>query len=230
MGKMIVFSCLFLLFAGFVSGSIDADFSCVVDGCVEGSLVNWSVSVLNNINRSVVVGDVFVVDVGTYQLIALHNSEDVLLKPGGLHVFRFQNLVPAPLNGGYTFQFKPCFNVSAGDDSAVVCRDFVESFNVLPLSKVKCFSDSDCGSAESCLRSAGKCKVLDCSSGEVVVGHKCVLSGCSWFQYRFGSGCIFNPLIITSLVLLVFGFVLVVLGFSFRPKKRKNKKGSKKRS
>lgn len=228
MKGLFVLLCAFLLVAGVVSATIEADFDCGVGDCVEGSSVNWSITVYNNINKSIVVGQLFVVDVDTNQLIALHNSEDIELAPKELHVFKFENLVPAPSNGGYTFQFKPCFNASSGKESSVVCKDSVDSFSVIPLSKIECFSSSDCGTNEFCFGDTKKCKSLDCKSGEVIVGHECVLPVCSWFENNSSKGCSVNPLLLLSSVLVFVGIILFVIASNIKGKRKKNKKGSKK--
>ena len=228
MKGLFVLLCVFLLVVGLVSATIEADFDCGVGDCVEGSSMKWSITVFNNINSSIVVGQLFVVDVDTNQLIALHNSEDIELAPKELHVFKFENLVPAPLNGGYTFQFKPCFNASLSNLSAVVCKDAVESFSVIPLSKIECFSSSDCDTNKFCFGDIKKCRILDCKSGEVIVGHECVLPVCSWFEINSSSGCSVNPLFLLSAVLVFVGIILFVIASRVKSKKVKNKKGSKK--
>ena len=229
MKRLFVLFFVLLLAAAFVHAGIDASFVCDNNNCVEGASMNWSVSIFNNINKSIVVGQIYIVDVNTNQLIALHNSEEVLLAPQESHVFSFSNLVSAPISG-YTFSFRPCFNASLGDVSSVVCKSSAKTLTVVPLSKIECFSSSDCDSNEFCLSDTKKCKPLSCKDGEVIADHKCVLPVCAWYQSAVSDGCVFNPLLVISVLLIVVGVVLFVIASKIRVKKVKNKKGSKKRN
>ncbi len=227
--KIILSLFVFLLTVSFVSATIDVDFACERNDCMEGSSINWTITILNNINKTITIGDILVKDIDTNQLIAFHNSEDIELVPLGVHIFKFSNLVPAPMQGGYTFQFVPCFQASIGDETAEICRNAMKSLTVLPLSKVECFADTDCSSSEFCNTHVKKCKPLECNKGEVIAEHQCLKLKCAWFEKNDEGACSFNP----AVFIISFIIVLVVITSLYtdngKKKKRKTKKKKRKK-
>lgn len=227
MKKTIMPLFVLLLSISFVSATIDVEFACSDSSCTEGTSMNWTITVLNNINRTIAVGDIMVKDINTNQLIAFHNSEGIVLGPQELHVFEFSNLVPAPMAGGYTFLFVPCFQVIVENETADICRDTMKSLTVLPLSKIECFADSDCSFMEYYNKDIMKCKPLECEKGQVITEHQCLNLKCAWFENNDGGACSYNPAV--SIVAIIIAIIVITTIYANKGKRKPKKRSKKKK-
>ena len=162
----------------FVRASIDASYECREKNCMEGTEIDFTVNIYNNINKSINVGDVYIKDNDYSVILGFDLSESVVLNPDEVRSFNFTSLIKAPIKG-YTFYYVPCFKMSYVDkpeDVFEICGKTVKSFTVIPLSEIECKEDSECEEDEYCNTfSIYKCRKLKCSSNESAVNHSCIL-------------------------------------------------------
>jgi len=162
-----------------VTASIDASYKCKEKNCMEGTEIDFTVNIYNNINKSINVGDVYIKDRDYGTVLGFDLSEKVVLSPNEVRSFNFTSLIKAPTKG-YTFYYIPCFKMSyvnKPEDIFEICGKTVKSFTVLPLSKIECKEDSECEEDEYCNTfSIYKCRKLECNPNETAVNHSCVIS------------------------------------------------------
>jgi len=162
-----------------VTASIDASYKCKEKNCMEGTEIDFTVNIYNNINKSINVGDVYIKDRDYGTVLGFDISEKVVLSPNEVRSFNFTSLIKAPTKG-YTFYYIPCFKMSyvnKPEDIFEICGKTVKSFTVLPLSKIECKEDSECEEDEYCNTfSIYKCRKLECNPNETAVNHSCVVS------------------------------------------------------
>jgi hypothetical protein len=155
--------------------SIDASYECDKKSCVEGSMVHWTVPVSNNINKTITVEYIRLVNENALSIAYYDAERNKTLNPDESYVYKFDTLITAPPSG-YTWYYKPCMRVliEGAAESEFVCKDAVKSFTVLPKEKTGCLTDSDCAINEFCEDYTLKCAKLECESGNVVKDHGCV--------------------------------------------------------
>ncbi|MFH1642623.1 MAG: hypothetical protein ABIC04_07045 [Nanoarchaeota archaeon] len=162
----------------FVRASIDASYECREKNCMEGTEIDFTVNIYNNINKSINVGDVYIKDKDYGAVLGFDISENIVLGPDEVHGFNFTSLVKAPTKG-YTFYYAPCFKMSYSDKPEEVfeiCGKTVKSFTVIPLSEIECKEDSECDDNEYCNTfSIYKCRKLECKPNEVAINHSCAV-------------------------------------------------------
>ncbi len=163
----------------FVRASIDASYECREKNCMEGTEIDFTVNIYNNINKSINIGDVYIKDRDYGTILGFDLSESVVLNKDEVRSFNFTSLVKEPVKG-YTFYYVPCFKMSYADKPEEVfeiCGKTVKSFTVLPLSKIECKEDSECEEDEYCNTfSIYKCRKLECEPNETALNHSCVPS------------------------------------------------------
>jgi cbb3-type cytochrome oxidase subunit 3 len=159
------------------SAAVDSSYRCEDENCMEGTEIKFSVNIFNNINKTIIVKDVYIRDKDYGTVLAYDVSKDVFLKPNEAHQFNFTNLVKAPTKG-YTFYYVPCFTVSheeTPEEESEICGKIVKSITVIPLDKIECRSDDECADDEYCNTfSLYRCEKLECGEDETIVNHKCV--------------------------------------------------------
>ena len=200
----------------FVRASIDSSYECREKNCMEGTEIDFTVNIYNNINKSINIGDVYIKDKDYGTILGFDLGEKVVLNKDEVRSFNFTSLVKAPVKG-YTFYYVPCFKmsyVSRPEEVFEICSKTVKSFTVIPLSEIECKEDSECEEDEYCNTfSIYQCRELECNPNETVVNHSCVPS---------------EPKKVVSInwgnVILTAGFVVlaVVLLFLFIGRKQKH--------
>ena len=162
-----------------VTAAIDANYECKEKNCMEGTEIDFTVNIYNNINKSINVGDVYIKDKDYGTVLGFDLGEKVVLSPNDVRSFNFTSLIKAPTKG-YTFYYIPCFRMSYVDKPEEVfeiCGKTTKSFTVLPLSEIECREDSECEEDEYCNTfSIYKCKKLECKPNETIFNHSCVIS------------------------------------------------------
>ncbi len=162
-----------------VTAAIDASYECREKNCMEGTEIDFTVNIFNNINKSINVGDVYIKDKDYDTILGFDLGEKVVLSPNEVRSFNFTSLIKAPTKG-YTFYYIPCFRMSYVDKPEEVfeiCGKTIKSFTVLPLSGIECREDSECEEDEYCNTfSIYKCKKLECKPNETIFNHSCVIS------------------------------------------------------
>ncbi|PIN78916.1 hypothetical protein COY26_04770 [Candidatus Woesearchaeota archaeon CG_4_10_14_0_2_um_filter_33_10] len=162
----------------FVRASIDASYECREKNCMEGTEIDFTVNIYNNINKSINVGDVYIKDNDYSVILGFDLSEKIVLNPDEVRSFNFTSLIKAPTKG-YTFYYVPCFKMSYAnkpEEVFEICGNTVKSFTVIPLSEIECKEDSECEEDEYCNTfSIYKCRKLECKSNEAAVNHSCAL-------------------------------------------------------
>ncbi len=199
-----------------VTAAIDANYECKEKNCMEGTEIDFTVNIYNNINKSINVGDVYIKDKDYGTVLGFDLGEKVVLSPNDVRSFNFTSLIKAPTKG-YTFYYIPCFKmsyVSKPEEVFEICGKTVKSLTVIPLSKIECKEDSECEDDEYCNTfSIYKCRKLECNPNETAVNHSCA---------------VIEPKKIVIInwwnVILTFGFIVlaVVLLFLFIGRKQKH--------
>ncbi len=172
-----IFLVVFLVGNMMVSAAVDSNYECEDENCMEGTKISFNVTVLNNINKTIIVKDVYIKERDYGTILAYDTSDDIVLNLNEAYDFRFESTVKAPTQG-YTFYYVPCFTVSHmenPDEETEICGKIVKSFTVIPLDKIECRTDDGCADDEYCNTfSLYKCVKLDCEEGQTIVNHKCV--------------------------------------------------------
>ena len=204
--KWLIFCLMVLLSCSLAFASIDSAAECEKKSCVEGSMVHWTVPVSNNINSSIIIEYIRIVDDNSLSMAYYDAERNKTLEPGESYIYEFDTLIAAPPSG-YTWYYKPCMRVrlEGSSESQFVCKDAVKSFTVLPRSKADCFLDSDCAVNEVCDGYTLKCKALECEDGDVVKDHEC--SSESFYEKISGA----RNMILISIGVVVLIIVAIVL-------------------
>ena len=188
---------LYLMFAIFlalvVNAGIDVEIICDHKDCMEGTKMTFNVTITNNLEKDIVVGDIYVKEIlgeidyadvslggklGTnkYGKVVLLNQEQTIpFSAGSTRVITVRKDVVIPTEG-YTFYGIPCMRVVVYNNSKVssygdVCARTVESYNAVPLSEVECENDFVCSYDEKCVYY--KCDKLKCNETEIALNHSC---------------------------------------------------------
>ncbi|MAG08360.1 hypothetical protein CMO89_02720 [Candidatus Woesearchaeota archaeon] len=178
--KKIILLILLLLNIGIVSAAIDIEYNCHDKRCLEGTTVDYSFIIYNNIDKKIDIGNLFLKEEGTGRILENHSVAERVF-PGEHKTFNFTSSVKAPLEG-YTFYFYPCFTTVISNETEIteagdVCGEAQKTISVIPLSKIQCESNKDCSAREYCNMDLFKCKPLRCEEGDFIAGHKCTSLG-----------------------------------------------------
>jgi len=172
-----------ILFATLANAAIEATYSCADSRCLEGTPINYTISIYNNLNDSIQINYLLIGDADTQQIISTYRLEKEL-KPSESYTFTYEDKVVAPKEG-YTFQYAPCIDVNLLNDDksirekGIVCDKVTRSLTVLPLSKIECEADWQCANNQFC-DNFYKCKELKCENYTVPLMHKCTSYNALW--------------------------------------------------
>ena len=204
-------------------GTIDSYHKCSNKACLEGTDVNFTVVINNNLNEPITVDDIYIRDVETGRILAIDvNKEKIILK-GEQKEFVLPSTILAPIQG-YTFYYIPCFQAKAFNETDLlgqraICGKTIRSLTVVPLAKVECRTDHECGEDSYCnTNSLYKCRPLTCLDNQTIAQHKCSDLRCNMIQYAGNHECNFNLPLILGLALL--SFIVVALAAISRSKKK----------
>ena len=180
MKKRIIFLLLLLLNAGLISASINIEHKCHAKNCLEGTGIDYSFIIYNNLDKKIDVKDVFLKEKDTGNIFEYYEISERIL-PGEHKEFNFTSEIKAP-DTGYTFYFYSCFTTAISNQShiteaGIVCGEVVRSFTTIPLSKIDCNTNNECLSGEYCNTDLLKCKPLKCKSFKIINNHKCISLG-----------------------------------------------------
>ncbi|MDP7141534.1 MAG: hypothetical protein QF362_01515 [Candidatus Woesearchaeota archaeon] len=175
--KKAIFSILILILSiSIASASIDVEYRCHSKNCLEGTDIDYSFIIYNNIDKKIDIKDVFLKETETNRILEYYEISERIL-PKESKSFNFTSKIKAP-NKGYTFYFYPCFttvisNQSHITEAGTVCGEVVKSFTTIPLSKIECTTDKECSNNEYCNTDLLKCKPTECQRFEIIRNHKC---------------------------------------------------------
>lgn len=218
--KKTILLLLILLTCSITYASIDSNYECKKKSCVEGSMVHWTVPVFNNINKTIKIEYIRLVDENSFSVAYYDAERNKTLEPGESYVYEFDQLIVAPPSG-YTWYYRPCMRVwvEGAEESGFVCKDGTKSFTVLPRLKAGCFLDSDCATNEKCEEFTLKCISLGCKKDEAVENHRCVSKN---LYERMPRGTRIGVLAAIAAV------SVGIIAMAVKPKKKKSKKHKKK--
>lgn len=222
-----------LLFFGFLVlmpiafGGIDCTHQCSSKACLEGTDINFTVTVYNNLKDSITVDNVYVKDVETSKVLALDVRPEEIILSEQTRQFTLRSTVLAPARG-YTFYYVPCFRAKQFNDSGVlgdkvICGKTIKSLTVMPLNKMECRTDKECSEDNYCnTNSLYKCRPLKCSGNQTIESHRCVDLACNSLQYSKDHECVYNKALLGGIVLSLFIAVTLVLALimGLRPKRK----------
>jgi hypothetical protein len=211
-------------------GAIESTYQCSHPACLEGTGVNFTVTVENNLNENIVVGDTYIRDVESGRLLAYEARKETIIPTGNKESFVLPATVRAPARG-YTIYYVPCFQAKSFNETGIitsgeVCGTTIKSLTVVPLDKVECRTDEECSLDQYCnTYSLYKCRPLDCLENQTVGSHRCLDLVCNLLQYPKDHRCIYNRatlggLLMLGIVIVAFAFALVVF---LKPRRRKRK-------
>ena len=163
--------------------AIDATFICSNPKCLEGTPINYSIAIENNLNYTIRVSGIKILDIQTNQTLSTFDFEKVFA-PREFYRVIYEDTVIAPQQG-YTFIFVPCIqvNVYGKDrkiiDAGAVCDTTEKSMTVLPLSKIQCEADFQCKNNQYCDKFY-KCHDLKCENYSFPITHTCTNYNVLW--------------------------------------------------
>jgi hypothetical protein len=181
MKKLILIIFLILLINN-TNAILDATFKCADKRCKEGTAIEYSVIITNNIDKILRINEISIKDVENDIYLAIYETEigGILMAPNETKVFNFTSTVQAPPSG-YTFYYVACFKTSLFNKETgrktgggEVCDKAVKSLTVLPLSKIECEDNSECENNEVCDTKFFKCRRIKCDRFNIASGHRCV--------------------------------------------------------
>ncbi|MFH0979013.1 MAG: hypothetical protein V1837_06975 [Candidatus Woesearchaeota archaeon] len=221
-----------LLAIPFVGAAIDSSHQCENKACIEGTAVNFTVVIYNNLKENLVVDDIYIKDLETSKILAIDLRKSKIILPGVTQDFIILSTILAPQNG-YTFYYVPCFQVQAFNDSGVVaartmCGKTIKALTVIPLSKVECRTDLECEEDYYCnTNSLYKCRPLNCLDNQSAIRHQCEDLSCNALQMAKGQKCTYNLGVIGGIAIAIIIAAGLVLTFTqrkqFKHKKVKHK-------
>lgn len=188
---------IFLLIASSAQAAIEAIATCSHPACMEGTGLNFTVSIYNNLRYNIIIDDIYVKDVETGQLLAFDPGKAMIVPTNEQVDLVLETEVRAPLRG-YTFYYVPCLKAQSFDDTRViaeseVCGEIIRSFSVVPLNKVECRTDQECKDNQSCnTKNIYQCRELDCKQNETAINHECAQLSCNFLQYSKDHRCRYN--------------------------------------
>jgi len=228
--RKIVILFLFIIACSMAYASIDSSAECQKKSCIEGSMVKWTVPVYNNINKTIIVEYINIIDSNSISIAFYDAEKDKTLNPGESYTYVFDTLITAPPSG-YTWYYKPCMRIriEGSSKSGLVCRDAVKSFTVLPISKAGCIFSSDCAINEECDKYTQKCKLLECGEDQAIKNHECISK--SYLKTSNLTRIIVWAVVIAALIISI--TAIIVLMRNRKPteivsKNKNNKKKAKK--
>lgn len=197
--------------------AIESKHKCAHPSCLEGTDINYSILIYNNLRYNVVIDDIYIKDVGTGQILALDARKEEILLSGDLVSFMLPSSVTAP-SEGYTHYYVPCFTAKSFNDTGFVqtgevCSNKIRSLTVVPLDEVECRLDAECSEEEYCNTAhLYKCRPLECPDNQTTEDHQCVDLECGMVQLAKDHKCVYNPALIAGIVLLLFiVFALIIV-------------------
>ncbi|MFH1511288.1 MAG: hypothetical protein ABIF10_06355 [Candidatus Woesearchaeota archaeon] len=209
---------LLCIFASSANAAIEATAKCSHQACIEGTDLNFTVSIYNNLRTNIMIDDVYIKDIETGQLLAF-DAEKARILPRNEQVdLVLQTEVKAPLRG-YTFYYVPCFKAQSFDDTRIiaegeVCGEIIRSLTVLPLNKVECRTDGECENNEYCnTKSVYQCRQLECEQNETAINHECSKLSCNILQYSQNHACRYNLEVISGLALAAIVITALIVIF-----------------
>ena len=224
--KKIIFLLMLFVACSFAYASIDASYECEKKSCVEGSIMHWTVPVFNNINKTIIVEYIRLVDENSLSVAFYDAERNKTFAPGEIYIYKFDQLIVAPPSG-YTWYYEPCMRVrlEGSNSSEFICKDAVKTFSVIPKDKAQCSTNSDCAVNEKCDEYTLKCVSLNCMAGEAVKDHSCVAEN----EYA-KIPSITRMAVLAAIILAVIVVIIVIAAIATKPKvkNKKNKKKGKK--
>lgn len=216
-----------LLVVPLAQAGIDVSHKCEHPACLEGTDINFTVVINNNLKDNIVIDDITIEDLESGQILAVDAGKAAIVLKEETKEFLVLSTVRAPIRG-YTFYYVPCFQAKAFDGEQVtaqgeICGQNIRSLTVIPLSKVECRTDAECNETDYCnTHSLYQCRPLDCLDNQTIDTHRCVDLSCGSLQYPQGHRCTVNTAALLGLTLLV--LIVVALGFALfgrrKPRKR----------
>ena len=176
--KKYLFAIFLILNSYLTAAAIDFNYSCSHERCLEGTDIDFYVSIYNNLNKTVGIGWINLTDPNFNVAVTTFLGKGVWINPNETIVINWTDKVIAPPNG-YTFQIIPCFRAviieegklkGAGD----VCQKIEKPLSVLPLSKIECKNNNECDKNEYCDEKFFKCKDLNCNNYSFSLEHGCI--------------------------------------------------------
>jgi hypothetical protein len=157
--------------------------------CVEGTEVKFEFLFTNNLNSSIIVYNMLVVDENTRENLAVFD-EPYIVPIGGNHDINLSTIIRKPLEG-YTFYLKPCVKVGfeGSNETKYVCGLVGDQFTITPREKVDCIVDNDCSPGSVC-SGKYKCITLECADDEAILKHSCGKLSCKKTEKAINHICV----------------------------------------
>ena len=180
--------------SSYVEASIMFYHNCEERNCMGGTNMTFTVQILNNIAKRIIVDNVRIVD-KIYNRTIVSDDTRVNLYPGQGRTFILHTEVPEPVEG-YTIYYYTCFDADFYNGSdylgrETVCSQAWKSLPTIPKSKIFCTKNEDCNSNEYCNTfSLYKCKKLECGNNMIAYNHTCINANCNIFEKVEDNTCV----------------------------------------
>jgi hypothetical protein len=211
-----------------VKAGIDCVHKCANPACLEGTEINYTISVYNNLPDNIVIDKLYIRDVESDKLLTFDAKNEKIVPSNQTVDFVLQSYVKAP-EKGYTIYYVPCFHVKSFNQTSVIgeediCGKVIKSLTVVPLKNLECRTDQECEKDEYCnTHSLYKCKPLECTHNQSIQNHKCEDMSCNSLQYAKEHQCRYNSASLLGLAIIFLIVVTIgIVAFS-RPRKRRRK-------
>lgn len=173
----------------FASAIMVISYECEDKNCIEGSDIHFDIDIENNLDKPIVVGELYLKELIYKQNFLLPLEAEIVLEPGERHTERYTMPMPrvgSKLKDSYTLTYWFCMKVGSVGNTGVevvseVCNKVEKTINTIPASQIWCTEDSECNSNEYCnTNSLYKCKPVVCPEGQRPKNHVCVDVKCAW--------------------------------------------------
>jgi hypothetical protein len=134
--------------------------------CLEGSSVDWNISIRNLDNQTVTLKQFSFSDSDGLVFAQWAVNPIRFIPPGNEFRLAASGLVPPPVRGS-TLYYRACFDFGSGSE----CENGWRTITVLPLSSAQCFEKNDCQLNEIC--QSFKCQPMVCPLGSTPDAHEC---------------------------------------------------------
>lgn len=217
---------LLILATTLVSASIEVEHKCPSPLCVEGEGIDFVITIGNNLNQTITIHEIALVEENSLNIIAQKDlKENLAADKIAEYTIKTKGIMPKE---GFTYFYYPCIKVSFSETNKtqkLICSEKRESLTLTPRDKVDCFKDSECEDSKYCHPTRYKCTDLECAEDEAILPHKCMKLSCPEgyenHQCKTTKQLSFNyqPYLISIGIILL--IILIIVSIIFIPKKKK---------
>ncbi len=122
--------------------------SCENEMCIEGSPINYTVTIANTGDNDFTIREIEIRDSEGINLALIPNL-NVTIQSGQYRIFRMASVTPPAVRGS-TVIYDVCYVIEEYGRSSQACDMNKRFLTIVPTSEVECKSDDDCGRGYEC--------------------------------------------------------------------------------